>query len=115
MINGILDLDDGECDLLVELVEEFAMNYKTDSPKLLDFINANEYKNIDSAAHKMKGAGANLGMKHFSKIAFIIEQQGKTMNPENTDDLLSELNNSFKLTMNYFKGFFSKRGFEFGF
>ena len=115
VIEGILELDDGDCDLLAELVEEFATNFRTDSPKLLKYINAEEFKEVNSTAHKLKGAAANLGMKHFSKIAYEIEQTGKKMNLEGAVDIIPELNHSFTLTIKYFKGFFSEHGLEFSF
>ncbi len=112
-IESILDLDDGECDLLLELVEDFVASFSNDLNEITNFIQASNYKAISATAHKLKGAGLNLGMKHFTKIASEIEQKGNASSINSPDKLITALRTSFDHTMTYFNNYFSERGLEF--
>jgi osomolarity two-component system, phosphorelay intermediate protein YPD1 len=113
VLNDILELDDGDYGLLLELVGEFKGDFQTSSENLTQFVKTSDFDGVTSAAHKLKGTGANLGMKHFSKVAYEIEQKGKNKDLENADERIRYLIDSFDQTIDFYTNLFHEQGLEF--
>ena len=110
IIDGILELDDGDCELLLELVTSFFSDFNSDFNILQKSINDSNFDLIDKTAHKLKGAAANLGMKMFADSAYAIEKKGKEKDLEHLDHLMENLNEAYNISVAHYKQFFNEKG-----
>ncbi|HPR17265.1 MAG TPA: response regulator [Candidatus Cloacimonadota bacterium] len=115
LVDTLKNLDSGEeaGNLLMELVQTFQTEFKTNFQLLKTAIETNDAKQVQTIAHKMKGAGSNLGAKGFAKICYNFEVKGKNNVFLKLSDRLTDLQNMMQFTIEEFAVYFRSIGRNF--
>jgi len=115
MIESLKFLDSGEevGSLLLDLVNMFQDEFPVNFRQLSESVKTEQNYKIQSIAHKLKGAGSNLGAKGFAKISYNIEIKGKNNELSGLDDNLSELQKMMEFTLVEFAAYFKTINKEF--
>ncbi len=67
----------GDKDFLIELLNELIEQMDQSLPELKQAIEQNDYDNVRSIAHGLKGAAANLGADQIANAFYEMETMGK--------------------------------------
>lgn len=115
MIDSLKNLDVGDeaGNLLVELVNIFQNDFPTNFENLLLAIKKQEASSIQAMAHKLKGAGANLGAKGFAKISYNLETKSKNKELSGAEELANALKKMMFHTLEEFDTYFRTINKEF--
>ena len=115
MIESLKYLDTGEevGSLLLDLVNLFQDEFPVNFQQLSEAVKEKQASKIQSIAHKLKGAGSNLGAKGFAKISYYIEVKGKNNDLSGLNDNLKELQEMMEFTLDEFATYFRTINKEF--
>ncbi len=115
MIESLKYLDTGEevGSLLLDLVNLFQDEFPVNFQQLSEAVKKKQASKIQSIAHKLKGAGSNLGAKGFAKISYYIEVKGKNNDLSGLNDNLKELQEMMEFTLDEFATYFRTINKEF--
>ncbi|MCK5339749.1 MAG: Hpt domain-containing protein [Desulfobulbaceae bacterium] len=82
-----------------EIVQAIIPQFLDDMPKqintLRNYVHAGNMKQTEEQAHKIKGAGGNMGSPALQEIAYAMERAGKAGNTEELQTLMPKLENCF--------------------
>ncbi|MCX7746252.1 MAG: response regulator [Clostridia bacterium] len=92
----------GQKDAVVELIEYFINHYPLEVDKLEGFIKTKDRENVQSVAHSLKGALANLGGRQASETAHKLEIAAKDGQLDRAEELLAELKSELERFKEYF-------------
>lgn len=81
---------------LEDLIPGFLENRKADVEKLRDEHSNNEFNNITSIGHSIKGVGGGYGFDRMSELGACIEQAGKDNNAEAIEEYIIQLDDYLK-------------------
>ncbi len=90
----------GDKEFLIELLQELLQQVEEELPKLKKAIEEQNYDEVRSMAHGLKGAAANLGADKAMEVFFKLEMMGKEQNLDGASEALEEaqrLNAELKL------------------
>jgi PAS domain S-box-containing protein len=115
MVESLKYLDTGDelGNLLLDLVNIFQVEFPINLQKLSEAVKINQASSIQSIAHKLKGAGSNLGAKGFAKVSYNIEIKGKNNELSGLSDNLCELQEMMEFTLDEFATYFRTINKEF--
>jgi two-component system, sensor histidine kinase and response regulator len=87
------ELDDGEGDLLAALTGEFEQDAHVQLDELRAAVGRNDAAGVLQAAHRLKGASANLGALQLADVCARLEQLGRSeqLETETAGDLVDEV------------------------
>ena len=86
--------DDKE--LLLELLDIFVEDYKDKSRQLDEAVQRNNYEQVRSVAHSLKGASGNISAKVMCQTFTKLEEMGKDSNLAGAGELLRALKGQFE-------------------
>jgi CheY-like chemotaxis protein/HPt (histidine-containing phosphotransfer) domain-containing protein len=97
VVDGLREMqDEGEPDLLAELVEIFAEDTHTRLTDLREALDRGNAESLKQTAHALKGSAANLGARRMAHFAARIEELGDSGDLKEVADLLEELQREFE-------------------
>ncbi len=76
-IDEVMEIMDNDQELLIECFDDFVEGVSDYIANIKEAIDSNNEKNLNEAAHKMKGTLRYLGAIHASEIALKLEKMGK--------------------------------------
>jgi len=86
--------DDKE--LLLELLDIFVEDYKDKSQQLNEAVQRNNYEQMRSVAHSLKGSSGNISAKVMRQTFTKLEEMGQNNNLTGAGDLLKNLKGQFE-------------------
>ncbi len=95
------EIADGSEEFKIELLETFFESISAKLEQLEQAIAANNYREIEKAAHFIKGSSSNLGVARMAAIANELEQIARSQTSENTEQLFKNLQILFSQVQNY--------------
>jgi len=90
---------------MLTLAEEYIDSIQNDLNILLTSINSNDYDQIRSTSHKIKGTSANLRMDYISEIAALMEKSARERTALNYGSLYYGLHDLFDMTSKQLEAF----------
>jgi len=103
MDNKVLDVEEllervqDDKELLLELLEIFSEDYKEKRKLLDDIIQTNDFEQLKSIAHSLKGASGNISAKSLRENFLKLEEMGKNSDVSQAPDLLKNLDSDFSI------------------
>jgi HPt (histidine-containing phosphotransfer) domain-containing protein len=85
-------MDDKE--FLRELIDEMLLDEDKKLPELQRAIKEDDHKELQSIAHYIKGAAANIGLKALSDISTKLDALGKELKADKTERVSVSLSNA---------------------
>ena len=101
MSDNVFDLQEfmervqNDKELLLELLDIFTEDYKTKRQLLGEAIEKNDYEQVRSIAHSLKGATGNISAKALRETLMQIEDMAKRENLSGIDNLLVILDSQY--------------------
>lgn len=92
-----------EKDDAISLYNDFSNNFIKTKKLLEESINKNNFKNIQSIAHKLKGTSANLRICSISDLALKLEIAAKSSQSNLCIDIIKEISNQYELLITQVK------------
>ncbi len=80
----------GDKEFLIELLQELLQQVEEELPKLKKAIEEQNYDEVRSMAHGLKGAAANLGADKAMEVFLKLEMMGKEQNLDGAPEALEE-------------------------
>jgi HPt (histidine-containing phosphotransfer) domain-containing protein len=80
----------GDKEFLIELLQELLQQVEEELPKLKKAIEEQNYDEVRSRAHGLKGAAANLGADKAMEVFLKLEMMGKEQNLNGASEALQE-------------------------
>lgn len=92
-----------EKDDAISLYNDFFNNFVKTKQSLEEFINCNDFKNIQRLAHQLKGTSANLRIYLISDLALKLEIAAKSSQANLCIDIIKEISNQYELLIKQVK------------
>ncbi len=102
MSDNVFDLQEfmervqNDKELLLELLDIFVEDYKTKRQLLSEAIDKQDYEQVRSIAHSLKGATGNISAKALRQTFMQIEEMAKAGNLEGIDKILVILDSQYE-------------------
>ena len=87
--------EEGEPDLLNELIEQFLTNVPPQLVVLREAVEAGDAHSVERIAHTLKGSSANMGAKRIGAICAKLEKMGHSEDLAAAPGLISRLEGEF--------------------
>ena len=94
-LDKAIDEFEGDKEFLIEVLEGFLGNVKSQIGIIRQAISDGDTEVVRKEAHSIKGGAANLTAEDLSRVAFELENIGKSGNLEQTPDILDRLEEEF--------------------
>lgn len=94
-VEELLERVQDDKELLLELLDIFCEDYKEKRKSLDEIVQNNDYEQVKSIAHSLKGASGNISAKALREIFVKLEEMGKNSDVSGSTDLFKELDENF--------------------
>ncbi len=97
VVQELIELcDDGDPELLLDLVEMFLEDAPNRVRSILEAARSADLEEVERAAHSLKGSAGNLGAKQLQDVAELLQVAGRKADAASIDRLLEPLETCFR-------------------
>ncbi len=101
--SNLLNVLKGNSKIIITMVESFFDELPSLIQEIEEGISGKNFKKLDHAAHKLKGALVNFDAKESASLALDLELMGKNESIEDAEETLHKLSNEMNRFREYFK------------
>ena len=94
-LNEFLERVQDDKELLLELIDIFAEDYEVKRKLLGEAVENNDYEEIKSVSHSLKGASGNISAKKLRLILLQFEEMGKSKDLSGSKEIIETLDKEY--------------------